>query len=287
MLLIPSTTSSTDENNANNYHQFLLPSATLNSTTTSDNIMNFHTTVNISNNDQFSDMIQSSTTLNNSSLSVHSNVNLLANDTNQFDHEQTQTLPIHALLINYDDRQRSSSTATSLHTSIISNDRSNMTLYFIDMFISASIITPVANIHWRGAWDLLDIHLLPDSPCISALISMGIGYFMLYTIYLIQNYLQNFYERNRHNILGLIMTRLYTLLLALAYIQQWRGLWNLFDLTSNKWYHLLGEAVISITFLILMQSVYNLNTAPFIIGIDIESYFLLDSKYTVTVSYRK
>ena len=160
-----------------------------------------------------------------------------------------------------------------------------MTLYFTDMLISAFIITPFVNIHWRGAWDLLDIHLLPDYPRTSALISLGIGYFMLYMMYLAQGYLQRFYERHRHNILGQIMTRLYTLLLALAYIHQWRGLWNLLDLTSNEWYHLVGETGICIIFLLLMKSIYNLNSAPFLIGIDTESYFLLDSKYTVTVSF--
>lgn len=152
------------------------------------------------------------------------------------------------------------------------------------MLIAAFIITPFVNIHWRGAWDLLDIHLLPDYPCTSALISLAVGMFMLYVLYMGQGYLQAFYERHRHNIRGQVMTRLYTLAMALAYINQWRGLWNLLDLTSNTWYHLLGETVICVTFLLVMKSVYNLNSAPFLIGVDTESYFLLDSKYEVSVS---
>jgi succinate dehydrogenase hydrophobic anchor subunit len=204
--------------------------------------------------------------------------------------EQHQTLPIYTSPINNEDERTASSassttSSTSSSSSIIPNCRSYMTLYFTDMLISAFIITPLVNIHWRGAWDLLDIHLLPDYPRISALISVGIGYFMLYMLYLAQGYLQRFYEKNRHNIMGQIMTRLYTLLLALAYIHQWRGLWNLLDYTSNEWYHLLAETGVCITFLLLMKSVYNLNSAPFIIGVDTESYFLLDSKYTVTVSH--
>ena len=45
-------------------------------------------------------------------------------------------------------------------------------------------------------------HLLFDYPLHSALISLGIGYLMLYTLYLTQGYLQSFYEKNRHNLMG-------------------------------------------------------------------------------------
>ncbi|CAF5033393.1 unnamed protein product, partial [Rotaria socialis] len=75
------------------------------------------------------------------------------------------------------------------------------------------------------------------------------------------------------------MTRFYTLIIALAYINQWRGLWNLLDLTSNIWYHLLIETLISVTCLLIMKSIYSLNSAPFLIGVDTESYFILGSKY--------
>jgi hypothetical protein len=37
-------------------------------------------------------------------------------------------------------------------------------------------------------------------------------------------------------------------------------------------------------FLLLMKSIYNLNSAPFLIAIDTESYFLLGSKYNISVS---
>jgi succinate dehydrogenase hydrophobic anchor subunit len=157
-------------------------------------------------------------------------------------------------------------------------------LYLTDMFISAFIITPFVNVHWRGAWDLLDIYLLPTNERISAVISLSIGLFILYVIYLIQNSLQVFYEKYRNKLFGQIMTRLYTLITALAYINQWRGLWSLLDSTSNIWYHLLIETVISIVILLLMKSIYNLNSAPFLIAIDTESYFLLGSKYIVSVS---
>jgi len=82
--------------------------------------------------------------------------------------------------------------------------------------------------------------------------------------------------------LGQIMTRMYTLLIAFAYINQWRGLWNILDMTSNVWYHLTIETLISILFLAITKSIHNLNSAPFLIGIDTESYFLLGSKYTVS-----
>ncbi|UJR20895.1 hypothetical protein I4U23_024004 [Adineta vaga] len=166
--------------------------------------------------------------------------------------------------------------------SLISNYCSFIKLYIIDMLISASIITPFVNIHWRGAWDLLDIHLLPNHPHISALVSLVLGLFILYFIYLMQNSLQNFYEKHHKNLLGQIMARFYTLIMAFAYINQWRGLWNLLDLTSNNWSQLVIETLISVIILLLMKSVYNLNSAPFLIATDTDSYFLIGSKYMIT-----
>jgi succinate dehydrogenase hydrophobic anchor subunit len=237
-------------------------------------------------------MTTTTTTLTTPQLQTYLNLSAASSETSlarPLLNEEHQTLAVFTPPNNNEDERTASSASsttstTSSSSSMIPNCRSYMTLYFTDMLISAFIITPFVNIHWRGAWDLLDIHLLPDSPAISALISFGIGYFMLYTMYLGQGYLQRFYERNRHNVMGQIMTRVYTLILALAYIHQWRGLWNLLDLTSNNSYHLLGQATVTIIFLLLMKSIYNLISAPFLIGIDTESYFLLDSKYTVTVS---
>jgi succinate dehydrogenase hydrophobic anchor subunit len=295
-----STTPSDDEDDTNEHHQFLSPSSDLNSTTTNNGVVTPHTVVKIHNNDNDSqnldnisyDIQPTKTTLNTPQLNTYLNLSTTSSETSLARPliEQHQTLPIYTSPINNEDERTASSASSTTSTvsstsSIIPNCRSYVTLYFTDMLISAFIITPFVNIHWRGAWDLLDIHLLPDSPQISSLISLGIGYFMLYVLYLTQGYLQSFYEKNRHNIMGQIMTRLYTLILALAYIHQWRGLWSLLDSTSNEWYHLLGETVVCIIFLLLMQSIYNLNSAPFIIGIDTESYFLLDSKYTVTTNH--
>jgi len=297
-----STTPSDDEDDITEHHQFLTPSSDLNSPTKTNGVVPPHTVVKINNNDnnfenlgdltyviQPSTTLPTATTLNTPQLNTYLNLSTASSETSLARPlliEQHQTLPIYTSPINNEDERTASSASstTSSTGSIIPSCGSYITLYFTDMLISAFIITPFVNIHWRGAWDLLDINLLPDYPRTSALISLGIGYFMLYTMYLGQGYLQRFYEKNRHNIWGQIMTRLYTLLLALAYINQWRGLWSLLDLTSNEWYHLLGEAGISTLFLLLMKSIYNLNSAPFIIGVDTDSYFLLDSKYTVTVN---
>jgi hypothetical protein len=297
-----STTLSDDEDAIDDPPQFLTPSSDLTSPKTNNGVVTPYTIVTMNNNDNDSVTIDdlsyaiqpstTTTTLNTPLLHTYLNLTSASSETSLARPllDQQQPLPVYTSPVNNDDERTASSalsttSSTSSNGSIMPNCRSYMTLYFTDMLISAFIITPFVNIHWRGAWDLLDIHLLPDYPRTSALISLGIGYFMLYTMYLAQGYLQKFYEAHRHNILGQIMTRLYTLLLALAYINQWRGLWNLLDLTSNEWYHLAGETAICIIFLLLMKSIYNLNSAPFIIGIDTESYFLLDSKYTVTTNH--
>jgi hypothetical protein len=307
-----STVLSTNDDEADDHPQFLPTSSHMSSlpsliTTVSSQISNgilpSHATIDVNRNEHDSLFIDDvsysvqparnaigNTTLDIPRLHAYRNLSISNSETNL---AQPLIVSKQAIVsdytssINHDDEQISTSSSSTTSTGTIRlltpNYCSYMTLYFTDMLISAFIITPLVNIHWRGAWDLLDIHLLPDYPQTSALISLAIGLLMLYVIYLTQGYLQVFYEKHRHHTLGQIMTRLYTLLLALAYINQWRGLWNLLDLTSNAWYHLLGETVICISFLLVIKSAYNLNSAPFLIGIDTESYFLLDSKHSVSV----
>lgn len=294
-----STAPSDDEDDVHAHHQFLTPSSGSHTSVDNTGVVLPHTVVKI--NDDHNDSqnlgdvsyeiissVPQLTPPKTTSTTLETFLNL--SETNS---ETSLGQPLlrgqHQTSPNNDDDERirssasSTTSSSSSSTSGVPNYRSYMALYLTDMLISAFIITPFLNIHWRGAWDFLDIYLLPDSPNYSACISLGIGYWMLFTLYMAQGYLQRFYERNRHNVAGQVMTRLYTLILALAYIQQWRGLWNLLDQTSDLPYHLIGEASISIIFLLLLKSIYNLNSAPYLIGIDTESYFLLDSKYTVTV----
>jgi len=272
--MIRSTTPSEDEDDLNNPNHFLTPSLDI-------SFSPHNGVVKINHNDNDSihpdDLSQSTTTIINipqyhtyfnlsSSSSETSLVRPLLNEKHQNGILYTENININS------------------SDSLTLNSYSFIKLYLTDMFISAFLITPLVNIHWRGAWDLLDIYLLPKNERTSALVSLLIGLFILYFIYLIQNSLQIFYEKYRKNFLGQMMTRFYTLIIALAYINQWRGLWNLLDLTSNQWYHLIIETLISIIFLLMMKSIYNLNSAPFLIGIDTESYFLLGSKYNISVS---
>ncbi|CAF0922208.1 unnamed protein product [Didymodactylos carnosus] len=171
-------------------------------------------------------------------------------------------------------------TTTNSTNSLTTTFRSFIGLYITDMLIAAFIITPLVNIHWRGAWDLIDIHLLPNNPIMSSLASVLFGCVVLYIFYLLQDQLQRLYELYHHTTSAQMMARLYTLIIAFAYINQWRGLWSLLDMTTGVWYYLVIETIVSIIFLLLMKSIYNLNSAPFLIAVDTESYFLIGSRYT-------
>jgi hypothetical protein len=300
-----STTPSEDEDDADDRHRFHTPSSDVTSpkydvvdnlneqlTTNNNNNNNDNNDTDSTTTDDLSYTIQTTTTTTTTNdpqahtylnLSTSSSETSLARPLLIQPHQSlplyTNEIPDETILTSSASSTTSSSSTTG---SISASYRSYMALYLTDMLIAAFIITPFVNIHWRGAWDLLDIHLLPEHPIISALISLSISLFMLYSIYISQNSFQSFYEKHRHNILGQIMTRMYTLIIAFAYINQWRGLWNLLDMTSNVWYHLVIETLVSILFLALTRSIYNLNSAPFLIGIDTESYFLLGSKYTIS-----
>jgi uncharacterized membrane protein len=272
--MIRSTTSSEDEDDLNNPNHFLTPSLDV-------SFLTNHDVVEINHNDNDSihtdDLSQSTTILNIPQYHTYLNLSSSSSETSlarPLLNSKHQNEPLYTEDIKI---KPSDSFTSNYYYPFIK-------LYLTDMLISAFLITPLVNIHWRGAWDLLDIYLLPKNERTSALVSLTIGLFILYTIYLIQNPLQTFYEKHRKKFLGQTMARLYTLIIALAYINQWRGLWNLLDLTSNQWYHLLIETLISIIFLLMMKSIYNLNSAPFLIGVDTDSYFLLGSKYNISVS---
>jgi len=272
--MIRSTTPSEDEDDLNTPIHFLTPSLDI-------SFLSNNSVVEINHNDNDSihtnDLSQSTTTINIPQYHTYLNLSSSSSETSLVRpllNEKHQCGPIYTQNIK---KINSSNFLTS-------NSYSFMKFYLTDMFLSAFLITPLVNIHWRGAWDLLDIYLLPNNERTSALVSLTIGLFILYIIYLIQNFLQKFYEKYRKNLFGQIMTRLYTLIIALAYINQWRGLWNLLDFTTNQWNYLLIETLISIIFLLMMKSIYNLSSSPFSIGIDTESYFLLGSKYTISVS---
>jgi succinate dehydrogenase hydrophobic anchor subunit len=271
--MIRSTTPSEDEDDLNNPNHFLTPSLDI-------SFSPHNGVVEINHNDNDSihtdDLSQSTTIINIPQYHTYFNLSSSSSETSLIrpllnEKHQNGILYTENIKINSSD-------------SLTLNSYSFIKLYLTDMFISAFLITPLVNIHWRGAWDLLDIYLLPKNERTSALVSLLVGLFILYFIYLIQNSLQIFYEKYRKNFFGQIMTRFYTLIIALAYINQWRGLWNLLDLTSNQWYHLIIETLISIIFLSIMKSIYNLNSAPFLIGIDTESYFLLGSKYNISTN---
>ena len=270
--MIRSTTPSEDEDDLNNPDHFLTPSSDINFSANYGVVE-----INPEDNDSIrTDDLSQSTTLHTPQYHTYLNLSTSSSETSlarPLLNSKHHAIPLYTVNVEV----KSSNSATW-------NSCSFMKYYLTDMFIAAFIITPLVNIHWRGAWDLLDIYLLPADARTSALASLFIGLFILYISYLIQNPLQNLYEKHRKNLLGQTLARFYTLFVALAYINQWRGLWNLLDLTSNQWHHLVIETLISIVVLIIMKSIYNLNSAPFLIGTDTDSCFLLGSKYKISVS---
>ena len=275
--IIQSTTPSKDEDDdEDDQHHFLTPSLDTDLLKQTD-VVDQQSTLEISHNDTDSIHLPAFQTYH--SLSTSSSESSLARPLLP---EKHRTAPTYTSNINADDVLLKTSSTPS--DSLVFNQRTWMKFYLTDMFLSAFIITPLVNLHWRGAWDIIDLYLLPNYERTSAFVSLSIGLSLLYVIYLTQNSLQTFYETHRTHFLGQTMSRLYTLIFALAYINQWRGLWNLFDLTSNVWYILLLETVISVVCLLAFKSICDLNSAPFLIGTDTEPYFLIDSKYKISVS---
>ncbi|CAF3406529.1 unnamed protein product [Rotaria sp. Silwood1] len=225
--MIRSTTSSEDD--INNQDLFLTPSLDINFSTNND-VVNQCTIIEINDSDSINTDLSQSTTVNIPPYDAYINLSTSSSEAslarpllNDKNHEEVPSYT----------KDTKIKIPQNPNNKLTSNYYSFIKFYLTDMLMSAFIITPLVNIHWRGACDLLDRNLLSNNE---------------------------------------------------PYINQWRGLWNLLDFTSNVWYHLLIETLISIILLLCMKSIYSLNSAPFLIGVDTESYFILGSKCNVSTN---
>ncbi|XP_077522583.1 transmembrane protein fuseless isoform X2 [Amblyomma americanum] len=106
-----------------------------------------------------------------------------------------------------------------------------------DALLSLLVATPLVVAHWRAVWFLLDWFVLPQRPYVSGWLCLSLGHAAVLAAHLAQYALGSLgdddddYKRLRpRRPWRRFAARLYTPLLSVATIAQWRGVWILHDL---------------------------------------------------------
>ncbi|XP_065307045.1 uncharacterized protein fusl [Dermacentor albipictus] len=110
-----------------------------------------------------------------------------------------------------------------------------------DALLSLLVCTPLVVAHWRAVWFLLDWFVLPQRPLVSGWLCCVVGHAFVLLAHLVQHNLGSLGDvvaasrdvkgrQRRQWPWREFAGRLYTPLLSVATIAQWRGIWLLHDL---------------------------------------------------------
>ncbi|XP_041372496.1 uncharacterized protein LOC121385781 [Gigantopelta aegis] len=151
----------------------------------------------------------------------------------------------------------------------------------LDFLISNLVIGPLVVFYWRGTWELLDVHLFPESPELSNWVSLIIGVVIAVASGLLQSAFCWVSLRISPAVL-VIFSRVYGYVLAFGVVNHWRGVWLLLNAyTGNSWLSPMLCLVIGSGLLFAFRSYRNVLTTPVVVGLDIfpESYFTISTRF--------
>lgn len=155
--------------------------------------------------------------------------------------------------------------------------------YFIDLFLSAAIFSPLSGFYWYGSWSFLDSYFLTSNRFLSALLSYLIGLSIILPSYLFQHKLQQFYNNYCDNFIKRFLLKFtYVYLLSIGIVFEWRGCWELCDLTINlDWKNELSISIIAVTYLLITRSFRLMKSSPYVLTYDYfdDEYFISKSRF--------
>jgi hypothetical protein len=156
--------------------------------------------------------------------------------------------------------------------------------YFIDLFLSAVIFTPLSGFYWYGSWSFIDSYFLTSNAFLSAMLSYLIGLSIILPSYLFQLKLQHFYNNYCDNIIKRFLFKLtYVYFLSIGIVFEWRGCWELCDMAFNlDWKNELSISIIAVTYLLITRSFRLMKSSPYVLTYDYfdDEYFITKSRFT-------
>lgn len=157
-------------------------------------------------------------------------------------------------------------------------------LTILDMLISALIVSPAVVGFWRSAWVLMDIHVLPSDPLMSAIVSTVIGICGHIFFTLSGNFFTEHFHPNRNRILYYVVSRSYTVCYAFVCVNGWRGPWYILDLHSKN--SIFISTLVGVIALIVIRALRNISASPCVMLTDgVKGYFEVITMFRISVSY--
>ncbi|XP_070578011.1 uncharacterized protein [Ptychodera flava] len=157
-------------------------------------------------------------------------------------------------------------------------------LHCLELIVTPGVITPCVVGYWRGVWNLLNMYLFPNHPDISYIMSALSGLALI----LVFGITQNFHKRRFPftTVRWHIYSRLYSFLMAFAFLNHWRGLWSLLNFyTSTSLSSTLSSLVIGTTSLVFLRGVKNVALIPSFVYRDHEdTVFDCSTRFNVNCS---
>ena len=174
----------------------------------------------------------------------------------------------------------------------------------IDYLLAALIFGPLAILYWASTWDFFYYYILghtfndesfiTEEFIFSSAATALIGLSIHLMAYLMQDVLQKLYDltdeelfiehESSRNSKGYIFKAFYAYAVSIAYVAQWRGLWDLYSYFLNQTNKAIYSFIVSIVgnfmyLFVLKRSFYSYaTTTPYYLSPDIisNSYFKKD-----------
>lgn len=106
--------------------------------------------------------------------------------------------------------------------------KKNKFLYLLDSVFSVMIVGILVILVWRGTWCLLDTYIYPDDSVRSGLISLVLGYGIVFITFLLQPVMKVLIKKY-HHWRRLVIIDIYVVISFCGTINIWRGMWAVYD----------------------------------------------------------
>lgn len=103
----------------------------------------------------------------------------------------------------------------------------------LDILFASVIVAPLVVVFWYTSWTILDYYVFPSDRVISAGISFVIGFCGQFLVMFYQKGLEELCSTSeKRNLLDIIVTKVFALVMAVTSVSLWRGTWIFADLTT-------------------------------------------------------
>lgn len=159
-------------------------------------------------------------------------------------------------------------------------------LNLLDFLYSSFILAPLVVTYWRGTWNLMDHYLFEGDKFASPAASLAIGVVshLLFTIF--QGNMRKAFNPDRHRLVYMFFSRVYTYVYGLGCVNGWRGGWQLLDNYTPLNVPIVLVMTISAAMVLTgFKTLRNISASPFFIATDhSKEYFTIPTMFKTSVN---